>query len=578
MASSLRVQDSLSLQGRCRDRWLRSNSRPRVATAARRGKRSNNPAFAPSAQYSPSSASGALPSSSGSSGSSSSNNAGAEARPPPPSAEDLAKRAQEAFDLLQEIAEIAVSTGPSGVSRSLVAAQACASLGARVLRDPNNPPKPQALLRQLFEALGATYIKLGQFIASSPTLFPEEYVEEFQKCFDRAPPVPYATIRDTIAAELGKPVDAVFESVDPVPLASASVAQVHAAVLRGSRKDVVIKVLKPDVTDTLAADLSFIYVASRVLTFLNPELARLSLSEIVGDIRASMMEEVDFKKEARNIAEFQNYLEAAGITGAVAPYVYSEASSTKVLTLERLYGSPLTDLEAIAAATSKGASAGRGGDPEQILITALNTWFGSVLACESFHADVHAGNLLILRDGRVGFIDFGIVGRVSPSVWGAVQIFFQATASRDYDLMAKSLVQMGAAEADVDTGKFADDLRQIYESLDKLEPEVTLTESADGDSVAAAVAVDQQEISRLLIDIVRVGDRNGVKFPREFGLLLKQVLYFDRYVRLLAPEMEVVSDERVAFMDSAATLSPNAAGTIDVDSFGTGNRRGPRFA
>ena len=129
-----------------------------------------------------------------------------------------------------------------------------------------------------------------------------------------APSVPYATIRDIVAEELGKPVDAVFESIDPVPLASASVAQVHAAVLRGSRKNVVIKVLKPDVTDVLAADLSFIYIASRVLTFLNPELSRLSLAEIVGDIRSSMMDEVDFNKEASNIVAFQNYLEAAGIT------------------------------------------------------------------------------------------------------------------------------------------------------------------------------------------------------------------------------------------------------------------------
>jgi aarF domain-containing kinase len=142
-----------------------------------------------------------------------------------------------------------------------------------------------------------------------------------------------------------------------------------------------------------------------------------------------------------------------------------------------------------------------------------------------------------------------------------------------------SLVQMGATEADVDTAKFADDLRQIFEGIDNLEPEVILTETADGNNVAAAVAVDQQEVSRLVIDIVRVGDRNGVKFPREFGLLLKQVLYFDRYVRLLAPDMEVVSDERVAFMDSAATLSPNAAGrTIDIDSFGNGGNGGPRFA
>lgn len=108
----------------------------------------------------------------------------------------------------------------------------------------------------------------------------------------------------------------------------------------------------------------------------------------------------------------------------------------------------------------------------------------------------------VLRDGRVGFIDFGIVGRISPGVWGAVQIFFQATASRDYDLMAKSLVQMGATEVDVDTTKFAADLRQIYDSLDSLDPEVILTETPDGNTVAASVAMDQQEVSRLLVDIL----------------------------------------------------------------------------
>ena len=99
-------------------------------------------------------------------------------------------------------------------------------------------------------------------LLSSPTLFPKEYVNEFQKCFDRTPAVPFNTIREIITADLSKPVDAVFESIDPVPLASASVAQVHAAVLLGSRKNVIVKVLKPDVTETLSTDLSFIYVAS----------------------------------------------------------------------------------------------------------------------------------------------------------------------------------------------------------------------------------------------------------------------------------------------------------------------------
>jgi len=462
---------------------------------------------------------------------------------------DVTKRAQEAAELLREIVEIAISTGPSGVSRTFYAAQACSALGTRLLQDPANPPKPEELLRQLFEALGSTYIKLGQFIASSPTLFPDEYVREFQKCFDRTPAVPFTTIREIIADELGKPVEDIFEKVDPVPLASASVAQVHAAVLRGSRKNVVIKVLKPGVTDTLNADLSFIYMASRVLTFLNPDLARLSLVDIVGDIRSSIMEEVDFTKEAQNIIGFQTYLDNAEITDAIAPYVYLGESSKKVMTLERLYGCPLTDLNAIREIT--GVDADVEDNAEQILITALNTWFGSVLACESFHADVHAGNLLVTKEGRVAFIDFGIVGRISPGVWGAVQIFFQATASRDYTLMAKSLVQMGAAQSDVNTAEFADDLRTIYESLDQLDPDIVVSETGDGDGVAATLAVDQQVVSQLLVDVVQVGEKNGVKFPREFGLLLKQILYFDRYVRLLAPEIEVVSDDRVAFMDSA---------------------------
>ena len=121
--------------------------------------------------------------------------------------------------------------------------------------------------------------------------------------------------------------------------------------------------------------------------------------------------------------------------------------------------------------------------------------------------------------------------------------------------MAKSLVQMGAAETNVDTAVFADDLRSMYESLDRLDPDIIVSETGDGNSIAATLAVDQRVVSQLLVDVVQVGEKNGVKFPREFGLLLKQILYFDRYVRLLAPEIEVVSDERVAFMESAALQS-----------------------
>merc|ERR1719223_259680 len=133
----------------------------------------------------------------------------------------------------------------------------------------------------MFERLGATYIKFGQFIASSPTLFPAEYVLEFQKCLDKTEPLEWKVIEDVVRKELcgGGKLDSVFESVEKVPLASASIAQVHAAKLK-TGEEVVLKVQKPRIDQSLKADLGFIYVASRVLEFLQPDFERTSLSAI----------------------------------------------------------------------------------------------------------------------------------------------------------------------------------------------------------------------------------------------------------------------------------------------------------
>lgn len=196
---------------------------------------------------------------------------------------------------------------------------------------------PEVLLRRLFEKLGATYIKLGQFIASSPTLFPPEYVLEFQKCLDKTDPVPWEGIKKIIEQELKQPLHTVFSSVNPIPLATASVAQVHCAVLRDSQKEVVLKVLKPGVEDILTTDLSFLLVATKILEFLNPELVRTSLVGIVSDIRSSMLDEVDFQKEARHIQQFATYLDNSGMrAGATCPYVYKQFSGKRCETTSLL--------------------------------------------------------------------------------------------------------------------------------------------------------------------------------------------------------------------------------------------------
>jgi len=460
--------------------------------------------------------------------------------------EELQDRAEKLPALLQEIIEIVLNTGPSGLARGMQAAQAVMAVGADALAasraNGGAPEPPQVILRKLFERLGATYIKLGQFIASSPTLFPKEYVTEFQKCLDKTDPVPFPVIERIIKNELKEPLPSVFQSIDPTPLASASVAQVHSAVLAGSNQEVVLKVLKPGVEDILKTDLSFIYIATKVLEFISPDLARTSLSAIVGDVRKSMLEEVDFVTEARHVQEFANYLDQSGARQyATCPFVYKQYTSKRLLTMERLYGVPLTDLNAIRSVTQA--------DPESTLIAALNTWFGSVMSAETFHADVHAGNLLVLRDGRVGFIDFGIVGRIQPTTWKAVEALMVSTAQGDFDTMARALLTMGATDDDVDIVRFSRDLEKIFKEIESIDSELVVSSSdpftGSAGGVRAQVMVDDTQVNRLLIEVIRVGEENGIRFPREFGLLMKQMLYFDRYTQILAPGLQVFNDSRV---------------------------------
>ncbi|AJD48567.1 ABC1 family protein [Isoalcanivorax pacificus W11-5] len=386
------------------------------------------------------------------------------------------------------------------------------------------------LLRETFESLGTTYIKLGQFIASSPSLFPDEYVEEFQKCLDKTPALPFRFIRDTVEAELGRPLEDVYAWVDPQPLASASIAQVHAARLHNG-DDVVIKVQKPNVRNVLLTDFNFLYFAARVVEMLTPGLSRSAVSGVVEELQGSMLEECDFRQEADNLERFNEFLNMTQNTRAVAPTPYREFSTARVLTMERFFGVPLTNLEILRQHVP---------DPAETLITALNTWFSSLMLCDFFHADVHAGNLMLLRDGRIGFIDFGMVGHMRKETWEAMARFFDGIGRGDHRLVAEAMATIGMTREKVDVDALARDIERFQDKLANLDP-TSLLEGGRHD----------REVNRLLLDIVHIGEHHGIRFPREFALLLKQFLYFDRYVQALAPELDMFADTRV---DIFATL------------------------
>jgi aarF domain-containing kinase len=202
----------------------------------------------------------------------------------------------------------------------------------------------------------------------------------------------------------------------------------------------------------------------------------------------------------------------------------------------------MVDAESISSITN---------DPESVIITALNTWTSSVMNMPWFHADVHSGNLLVLDDGRVGFIDFGMVGRVGEKTFKAVSELSTSMAVGDYEGMARALLNMGATDDMVDVQKFGRDIEQVMRDMAKIQPDIaSIGVNGDG-SVQATISFEEDEITNMLLRIVDVTEDNGLKLPREFGLLVKQSLYFDRYLKILAPGLDIASDSRMLALESS---------------------------
>lgn len=393
-------------------------------------------------------------------------------------------------------------------------------LALRWLRRGSGQTLPY-LLRDTLQDLGSTYIKLGQLIASSPTLFPQEYVEAFQSCLDQTPPLSYESLLPTLEAELGVKLKTRFRHIERTPLASASIAQVHAATLHNGEQ-VVIKIQKPGVRDILTTDFQFLQFATQLIEMINPKAWKSSIGDIVEEIRNGMLEECDFYQEADNIEEFDRFLQRTGIQDVVVPKVNRELSSGKVLVMERFFGVPISDIEGVRRITN---------DPEHALIQALNTWFMSLRECQIYHADLHAGNVMMLEDGRIGFIDFGIVGRLSPRTWEGLTSLAVCVPAEDFDGLALALSNIGATRDSVDQKRFADDLRRFWQRISS----DNMLDTDDPDMFWRAITMDFSAIS----------SRHGIRFPREFTLLLKQFLYFDRYIRLLAPEVDMFDTDRM---------------------------------
>ncbi len=386
---------------------------------------------------------------------------------------------------------------------------------AVVVRARGNSSPGPIVVRRAFEELGPTYIKLGQLVASSQGLFPERYCLEFRKCLDRVPSFEFDAVDAILRADLGRPPDEIFASIDPTPLASASIAQVHAAKLL-SGQDVVIKVQRPKIGEVVEADLRVLKMMARVMSIL-PLGDLANPRGIVEDFEANIREELDFRREAANMAEFNRIMVEHDQVLVAAPRPVDELTTERVLVMERFFGHRVDDVEKLRAANVDG---------EATLLVGMRAWFQCMIIHGFFHGDVHAGNLMALADGRVGFLDFGIVGRFARERREQVTDYLMAFSTGDFRKLAEVMNAMGAFHAKVDIDHLAKDLAEAYQPM--MENELAAVKYAD-----------------VIPAIMRTAVRHGLRMPRDFVLVVKQMLYFDRYAKILAPNLNVFRDPRI---------------------------------
>jgi ubiquinone biosynthesis protein len=304
-------------------------------------------------------------------------------------------------------------------------------------------------LRRALEDMGPTFIKFGQILSTRSDIMPPEYLEELSYLQDEVPPVSWDEARQVVESELGAPVEELFAQVDPVPIASASLAQVHVARLVGG-EEVVIKIQRPNLEKTVNLDLDIIYDLAQTAQQRISVASRFEVADLAGEFASALRTELDFRREAWNADRFrQNFADEPHL---YVPKIFWEYSTQRLLVMERIRGIKIDNLDALEAA---------GYDRQRLSKHAANFALKEVLIDGFFHADPHPGNLLIMPGEVIGLLDFGTVGRLDDRDRANLARLFIAGVQLDVESIVDQLQRMGIADYRVDRMGLQRDLKRI---------------------------------------------------------------------------------------------------------------------
>lgn len=366
-------------------------------------------------------------------------------------------------------------------------------------------------LRILLQDLGPTFIKLGQVLSSRPDLVPTAFQRELARLQDDVAPLPFAEIRGQLEKAWNGPPEQSLASIDEKPLATASIAQVHRARL-GDGRAVVVKVQRPHLVKTIRADLDLLYLLARLLDATVEEMALYRPVEIVRAFEAALLDELDFRIEARNArAIAANFADDPRVH---IPEIIDELSGREVLVMEFCRGVKITDI------TRADASGAGTHDVEAVLRTVLDIAFRMAFIDGIFHADPHPGNVLVSPDGRICILDFGLVGRLTANMQQNLIQLSMAVATRDAETTARLVYRIGRPVERVNLHEFRDHVSDLMGRY-------------------LVRRLDEVDAASLVNELMDTAIRYKIRVPPDYALLAKAAVTIEGIVRTLKPDLDI---------------------------------------